>query len=56
MNLSCGGGGDDSNSGFDNNNNSDPVIPAPKASVLSKPDNNSEYDLEKLITVLRANL
>ena len=42
MNLSCGGGGDDSNSGFDNNNNSDPVIPAPKASVLSKPDNNSE--------------
>ena len=39
--LSCGGGGDDSNSGFDNNN-SDPVIPAPKASVLSKPANNSE--------------
>ena len=36
MNLSCGGGGDDSNSGFDNNNNSDPVVPAPKASVLSK--------------------
>ena len=40
--LSCGGGGDDSNSGFDNNNNSDPVIPSPKASVLSKPANNSE--------------